>query len=67
MDPRDTPALLGTPIVDFLSGLSELEKQGVFRTYFVTAREMANVLLAACDGRDGPPSEFKNYRLHLAF
>jgi hypothetical protein len=31
--------------------------------HFVTAREMTNILLAACDGRDGNPGSYRDYRL----
>ena len=30
--------------------------------HFVAAREMANILLAACDGREGNPGEYRDYR-----
>jgi len=31
----------------------------------VTAREMANVILAACDGKEGDPGEYRDYRFRL--
>jgi hypothetical protein len=34
--------------------------------HFVTAREMVNIIWAACDGRDGNPGEYRDYRLKLA-
>lgn len=65
MDPRDTLALLGAPMQQFLQGLSEeAERTGQF-VHFVTAREMTNILLAACDGRDGNPGNLRDYRLRL--
>ena len=30
--------------------------------HFVSAREMANILLAACDGREGNPGDYRDYR-----
>lgn len=65
MDPRDTPTLLGQPLVEFLQLLATLEKKGEFQAHFVTAREMTNIALAACAGKSGDPSDFKNYRLRL--
>jgi len=34
--------------------------------HFVSAREMINIILAACDGREGNPGEFRDYRYRLA-
>ena len=36
-----------------------------YRVHFVTAREMVNIILAACDGRDGNPGDYRDYRLRL--
>ncbi|CAA9331351.1 MAG: hypothetical protein AVDCRST_MAG40-1920 [uncultured Gemmatimonadaceae bacterium] len=33
--------------------------------HFVSAREMVNIALAACDGREGSPSDYRDYRLQL--
>jgi hypothetical protein len=30
--------------------------------HFVSAREMVNIILAACDGREGNPGEFRDYQ-----
>jgi hypothetical protein len=30
--------------------------------HFVSAREMTNIILAACDGKDGNPGEYRDYR-----
>jgi len=62
MDPRDTPALLGAPMQEFLRELSGEVGRGQL-VHFVTAREMTNIALAACDGRDGSPGDFRGYRL----
>src|SRR5262249_8326710 len=54
MIPHDGRALLGPPMERFLSELTEERRAGGrYQTHFVTAREMVNIILAACDGRDG--------------
>jgi len=62
MDPRDEEALLGAPMSRFLQDLTEAAKGGKVQTHFVTAREMANIALAACDGRDGNPGKYRDYQ-----
>jgi hypothetical protein len=66
MDPRHEQATFGAPIQDFLRDLTErrLDKHG-YRLHFVTAREMVNIALAACDGHDGNPGQYRDYRLKL--
>ena len=34
-----------------------------YEVHFVTAREMVNIILAACDGLGGNPGEYRDYRL----
>jgi hypothetical protein len=64
MDPRDEGAMFGTPMQRFLQELLENGHSGqAYRIHFVTAREMVNIALAACDGRDGDPGAFRDYRL----
>jgi hypothetical protein len=63
MDPRDEPAMFGEPLRAFLRELLAYE-EGV-RTHFLTAREMVNVIFAACDGKDGDPGLYREYRLNL--
>jgi hypothetical protein len=65
MDPRDTRDLLGHPMQQFLRSLTEKSARDGHFVHFVTAREMTNILLAACDGRDGNPGSFRDYRLRL--
>ncbi len=66
MDPRDDEAMLGSLMRQFLRDLAEGGREGSgYRTHFVTAREMTNIVLAACDGRDGDPGQFRDYRLKL--
>jgi hypothetical protein len=65
MDPRDEAAMIGEPMKKFLRDVSEASRDGEFKVHFVTAREMANIVLAACDGRDGNPGDYRDYRLQL--
>jgi hypothetical protein len=64
MDPRDEEAMLGASLRSFLRELREdVLAHGRFRVHFVTAREMVNIILAACDGREGNPRDYRDYRL----
>jgi hypothetical protein len=63
MDPRDEEALYGTPMRTFLRQLADDCARRGDLVHFVTAREMVNILLAACDGREGNPHAFRDYRL----
>jgi len=65
MDPRDTHALLGTPMREFLRALCENAQRNGHSIHFATGREMINILLAACDGHEGSPGSFRDYRLRL--
>jgi len=65
MDPRDEDAMLGEPHQRFLRDLAENSRAGGVVPHFVTAREMVNIALAACDGRDGNPGDYRDYRLRL--
>ncbi len=66
MIPEDTQALLGVPMQRFLSELIEEGRGGaLYQTHFVTAREMMNIVLAACDGRDGNPKLYRDYRFRM--
>jgi len=66
MDPRDEGAMLGAPMRRFLRELTEgARASSAYRVHFVTAREMGNIILAACDGRDGSPGSYRDYRLRL--
>jgi hypothetical protein len=58
--------MFGPAVQKFLRELIAMEKDsGAFRLHFVTAREMVNIILAACDGREGNPGEYRDYRLRL--
>jgi hypothetical protein len=65
MNPLDREAMLGGPMQGFLNDLTEESRAGAFTPHFVTAREMVNIALAACDGRDGNPGDYRDYRLRL--
>jgi hypothetical protein len=66
MEPGDESAMLGSSIQHFLRELVEGPgNRTKYRLHFVTVREMANIILAACDGCDGNPGEYRNYRFRL--
>jgi hypothetical protein len=66
MDPRDESALLGRPFLHFLRDLvGKPQKQREYRVHFVTAREMVNIILAACDGHNGNPDRYRDYKFQL--
>lgn len=62
MDPRAQDGLLGRPMQRFLESLLDrpLGKNASV-VHFVSAREMVNIALAACDGKDGNPGEYRDY------
>jgi len=62
MDPRDESVMLGSAMQMFLGEFIGWARQNDIMLHFVTAREMVNVALAACDGRDGTPSDHRDYR-----
>lgn len=62
MDPTQKEAVLGPPMKQFLRELVEgAETRGEI-LHFATAREMVNIILAACDGREGNPGDYRDYR-----
>jgi len=63
MDPRDRDVMLGVAMEHFLRALVEGASQRSEVLHFVSAREMVNIMLAACDGHDGNPGEYRDYRL----
>ncbi len=63
MDPTQEAAVLGEAVRKFLRELVEGAQQRSEILHFVSAREMVNVILAACDGREGNPSDYRDYRL----
>jgi hypothetical protein len=63
MDPRDKEVMLGRAIQEFLRELIDGAQQRSETIHFVSARELVNIVLAACDGRDGNPGDYRDYRL----
>jgi hypothetical protein len=63
MDPTQRAAVVGDPFRQFLRELVEGARDRGEILHFVTAREMANIILAACDGREGNPGDYRDYRL----
>jgi hypothetical protein len=63
MDPTQEAAVLGEPVRIFLRELVEGAQQRGETLHFVSAREMVNMILAACDGREGNPGEYRDHRL----
>ena len=65
MDPTQHEAVLGRAMQVFLRDLVEGASQRNEILHFVTAREIVNIILAACDGREGNPDDYREYRLQL--
>lgn len=66
MDPAQQTAVMGAPVQQFLAELVENAADRHEVIHFVTAREMVNIILAACDGREGNPGDYRDYRFKLA-
>ena len=65
MDPLQTDTVLRGPMQSFLSELIRGAEERREVLHFVSAREMANIALAACDGREGDPADYRDYRYRL--
>jgi hypothetical protein len=63
MDPTQESAVLGEPVRKFLRELVEGAQERRETLHFTSAREMTNMILAACDGREGNPGQYRDYRL----
>ncbi len=66
MAPADNETVLRAPMQQFLADLIEGAAGRNEILHFVSAREMANILLAASDGREGNPGDYRDYRYKLA-
>jgi hypothetical protein len=62
MAPADMDTMLGTPVQQFLRELIAGAPERKEVLHFVSAREMANIILAACDGRERNPGDYRDYR-----
>jgi hypothetical protein len=61
----DFDGLIGAERRELLRNLTEYAAARGDTLHFVSARELVNIALAACDGRDGDPSDYRDYRLEL--
>lgn len=61
MDPRHDEAMLGEPMRQFLRELVGSAADRGETIHFVSARELVNIILAACDGREGNPGDYRDY------
>lgn len=62
MDPTQREAVIGPPMQRFLAELIHEADDRKEVIHFVTAREMVNIILAACDGRGKDPGEYRDYK-----
>jgi hypothetical protein len=63
MDFRHEEATLGSAMQKFMRELTGGAKERNEVLHFVSAREMVNIILAACDGKEGNPGEYRDYQL----
>jgi hypothetical protein len=62
MDPAEKDSVVGDSFRTFLAALVGGAAGRKETLHFVTAREMANILLAACAGREGNPGDYRDFR-----
>lgn len=63
MDPRDESSMIGESAQRFMADLSGWVRENpTNRLHFATGREMVNIALAAADGKEGNPSDYRDYR-----
>lgn len=61
---HDQKACIGEDAERFFSEVIENgERSGKYKVHFASAREAANMVFAAIDGKKGSPNKFRNYRL----
>jgi hypothetical protein len=65
MYPDDTDTVLRGAMQQFLRELIDGAKERQEILHFVSAREMANIIFAACDGREGDPGAYRDYRYRM--
>jgi hypothetical protein len=61
MDPTQKDVVIGDSFRSFLAALVSGASERNETLHFATAREMTNIVLAACDGRDGNPGDYRDY------
>jgi hypothetical protein len=62
--PRDLPILLGPETDALFTDLEQRYNDGQrYVLHYVTAREAANIIQAAVDGKAGDPGQFRDYRV----
>jgi|ERR1700677_1418911 hypothetical protein len=66
MDPRHEEATLGSAMQRFVRELVSGAQARNEILHFVSAREMTNIILAACDGKEGNPGQYRDYQLKRA-
>lgn len=60
----DQPSMIGERIRRFWEeAIEEGERTGGYKIHFASAREAFNIALAASDGRQGEPGQYRDYRL----
>jgi len=62
MDSRHEEATLGSGMQKFMRELTGGAEERDEILHFVSAREMVNIILAACDGKEGNPGEYRDYQ-----
>ena len=62
MHPNQRDAVAGEAFGKFMEDLVGGAPERKETLHFVSAREMTNILLAACDGRAGNPGDYRDYR-----
>jgi hypothetical protein len=62
MNPRQKDSVVGELFRKFLDELVSGATGRKETLHFVSAREMTNILLAACDGLQGNPGDYRDYR-----
>jgi len=66
MDPTQKNAVIGASFRKFLQELVAGARERKETLHFVTAREMTNIILAACEGREGSPGQYREHRFKRA-
>jgi hypothetical protein len=65
MEPTQKESVMGDSFRNFLRDMVGRAPDRRETLHFVTAREMTNIILAACDGKGGDPGKYRDYRYRL--